>query len=137
MRVRRYQATTRFRMSAERFGRSLLSATFVLAGLNHLFRPRLYRAIMPPYLPAHNALVAISGYAEIVLGALVLIPRARRAAGVGLIALLVAVFPANIHMALHAHRYPRIPRWLLWLRLPFQGVFAAWVYWCALSQKSR
>ena len=123
-------------MSTERVGRLLLSATFVLAGLNHFLRPRLYRAIIPPYLPAPDALVSISGYAEIVLGSLVLVPRARRAAGLGLIALLVAVFPANIHMALHPHLYPRIPRWLLWLRLPFQGVFAVWVYWCTIWKQT-
>ena len=111
--------------------RALMSVLFILAGLNHFRRPQMYRAIMPPYLPWHNPLVALSGAAEIGLGALALAPQWRRFAGWGLIALLVAVFPANLHMALHSERYPRIPAWLLWLRLPLQAGLIAWVRWCA------
>jgi uncharacterized membrane protein len=85
---------------------------------------------MPPYLPWHNPLVALSGAAEVLLGALALVPQWRRGTGWGLIVLLIAVFPANLHMALHTDRFPRIPAWLLWLRLPFQGVLIAWARWC-------
>jgi len=111
-------------------GRVLIGILFMLAGINHFRRPRMYRAIMPPYLPWHKSLVALSGGAEVALGALVLVPRGRYLAGQGLIALLVAVFPANLHMALHTDRYPRIPAWLLWCRLPLQAVLIAWVRWC-------
>jgi uncharacterized membrane protein len=110
--------------------RVLMSILFILAGLNHFRSPQIYRAIMPPYLPWHNPLVALSGAAEVSLGALALAPQWRRASGWSLIALLVAVFPANLHMALHSDRYPRIPAWLLWCRLPLQAVLIAWVRWC-------
>jgi uncharacterized membrane protein len=103
-----------------------LAAFFVGAGAMHFIRPRDYRAIMPDYLPAHRELVAASGVAEIVGGLGVLHPRTRRLAGRWLVATLLAVFPANLHMALHPERYRRIPRPLLYARLPVQGLFIAW-----------
>jgi uncharacterized membrane protein len=109
--------------------RGLLGAVFILAGLNHFLRPQLYKAIMPDYLPAHGALVAASGYAEIALGALALVPGQTRLARWGLTALLVAIFPANLNMALHAERFRVIPPALLWLRLPLQAALIAWVWW--------
>jgi uncharacterized membrane protein len=98
-----------------------LAALFIGAGVNHFVVPRPYRAIVPPRL-AHRAreVVAISGIAEILGGAGVLIAPTRRAAGVGLVALLVAVFPANLHMARAPERFPRLPRWALYARLPLQ-----------------
>jgi uncharacterized membrane protein len=81
----------------------LLGILFVAAGVNHFVRPDFYVKIMPPYLPWHLELVYLSGVAEIVLGVLVLIPKWRSLAAWGLIALLVAVFPANIHMAVSGH----------------------------------
>lgn len=116
-------------MLSKTTNRLILSAVFILAGLNHFRNPRMYLAIMPPYLPNHTALVAASGYAEVALGALVLVPRLRRVAGYGLIALLLAVFPANLHMALNPERFQPIPAWALWLRLPLQAVLIAWVRW--------
>jgi uncharacterized membrane protein len=107
-----------------------MALAFIAAGLNHFYQPRLYRAIMPPYLPWHGPLVALSGYAEIILGGLALLPRWRRLAGWGLIGLLIAVFPANLHMALNSARYPAIPAPLLWLRLPMQPLLIALVAWC-------
>jgi uncharacterized membrane protein len=101
--------------------------TFVAAGLNHFRIPRVYRSIMPDYLPAHHELVLASGAAEAVGGAGLLVPRTRRLAGWWLLATLAAVFPANVHMALHPDRYAQIPRWALLARLPFQLVFGAWV----------
>jgi uncharacterized membrane protein len=109
--------------------RIMLGLAFIMAGINHFLRPRFYESIMPDYLPWHRALVAISGYAEVVLGAALLVPRWRMPARWGMTALLLAIFPANLHMALHPERYSRIPRWLLWLRLPLQGVLIAWVWW--------
>jgi uncharacterized membrane protein len=103
-----------------------LAAFFVGAGAMHFIRPREYRAIMPDYLPAHRELVAASGVAEIAGGLGALHPRTRRLAGWSLVATLLAVFPANLHMALHPERYRRVPRALLYARLPLQGLFIAW-----------
>ena len=108
--------------------RALLGATFVATGLLHFLRPRMYEAIMPRYLPAHRELVYASGVAEIAGGAGVLHPRTAKPAGWWLIATLIAIFPANVEMAVHAERFRRIPRPLLWARLPLQGLLIAWVY---------
>jgi uncharacterized membrane protein len=88
-----------------------------------------------PYLPWHLKLIYASGIAEIVLGVAVLLPQMRRMAGWGLIALLIAVFPANIHAALHGFR--SLPSWILWARLPFQLVLIAGVYWCCLWEECQ
>jgi uncharacterized membrane protein len=102
---------------------------FVLAGLMHFVKPRAYKAIVPPYLPAPDALVYASGVAEIVGGAGVIVPAVRRPAGWWLIATLVAVFPANLHMALNPEEFPQVPGGpaTLWARLPLQALFIAWV----------
>jgi len=107
----------------------LLGMLFVIAGMNHFRVPNFYANLMPPYLPWHLPLVYISGVAEMVLGVLLLTSRFQTAAAWGLIALLIAVFPANIHMALHPEQFPNISPALLWTRLPLQGVLIAWAYW--------
>jgi uncharacterized membrane protein len=101
---------------------------FVIAGALHFIWPRPYRAIVPPWVPAPEAMVAASGVAEIAGGAGLIVPRTRRLAGWWLVATLIGVFPANLHMALHPELYPKIPGGAraLWARLPFQGVFIAW-----------
>jgi uncharacterized membrane protein len=109
--------------------RWLLGVLFVLAGVNHFVNPDFYIKIMPPYLPWHQELVAVSGVAEVVLGILLLIPKSTVLAAWGLIALLIAVFPANLHMALNAELYPQFSPVALWVRLPLQGVLIAWAYW--------
>ena len=113
--------------------RWLLGIAMILAGANHFLNADFYVAIMPPYLPWHRALVLVSGVAEVALGAAVLVPRLKRPAGWGLIALFVAVFPANLHMALHPADYD-VPTWALYLRLPLQGVLIAWVWWCTRGE---
>jgi uncharacterized membrane protein len=116
--------------------RWLAAVGFVAAGTFHFVRPELYRQIMPPGFPAPQLLVAVSGAAEIA-GGLGLLPRPwRRAAGWGLIALLIAVFPANLYMAQHAGQFHLAP-WILWARLPLQGVFIAWVWFVAIQRSSR
>ncbi len=105
-----------------------LGLAFVAAGVNHFANPDFYTAIMPPYLPWHAELVALSGAAEIALGVLALPARTAPAAGWGLVALLVAVFPANVHMALHPSDFPQFPQWFLYARLPLQGVLVWWAY---------
>ena len=109
--------------------RFVFGAAFVVAGLNHFRNPGFYVGIMPPYLPWPLALVYLSGVAEAVLGALLLFPRWAVMAAWGLVALLVAVFPANLHMARHPELYPSIAPAALLLRLPLQGLLVAWAYW--------
>ena len=109
--------------------RWLFGVLFILAGLNHFRDANFYMKMMPPYLPWHSELVAISGVAEIALGAMLLFQRWAALAGWGLIALLIAVFPANLHMATHAELYPSISPMALWIRLPIQAVLIAWAYW--------
>jgi uncharacterized membrane protein len=110
--------------------RAALSLLFVTAGVLHFLVPGPFVQIVPPYLPWPVALVYISGAFEILGGCALLTPRLRRAAGWGLIALLVAVFPANLHMALGDVQVQglEMPPVLLWLRLPLQAVLIAGVY---------
>jgi uncharacterized membrane protein len=100
---------------------------FVLAGVLHFVIPRWYESIVPDWLPAHRALVYASGVAEIAGGVGVLHPRTRRLGSRLSIATLLAVFPANVFMALNPERY-RVPggEIALWLRLPLQAIFIAW-----------
>ena len=108
--------------------RRLLGLVFVAAGANHFVHPRPYEAIMPPELPAHTELVYASGVAEVAGGLAVLHPRTARAGGLWLITTLLAVFPANVHMAVRAERYAAIPEALLWARLPGQALLIWWVW---------
>ncbi len=115
----------------------ILAAFFVVAGLNHFLNPDPYLAMMPPYLPWPTGLIVVSGIAEIAGGLAILFAKVRRLAGWGLIALLVAVFPANVQVALHGWPGVQIPQWALWARLPLQGVLIAWVYWVCLAMRPQ
>ena len=106
-----------------------LAALFVAAGVAHFVMPDVYVRAVPPYLPRPRELVLVSGAFELLGGIGLLVPRLRVASAWGLIALLVAVFPANVHMALHPEEFPRFPPAALWARLPFQAVLVAWAYW--------
>jgi uncharacterized membrane protein len=117
-------------------GRSLsrvaLAAAFVGAGAAHFLRPRMFEAIVPPALPEPRALVYASGAAEVAGGIGLLVPSLRRAAGRGLVALLFAVFPANVYMATEARRFRHLaPPWALWARLPLQFALVRWVRWAS------
>ena len=114
--------------------RIVFGLVFVAAGLNHFVNPAFYLSIMPPYLPWHGALVGISGIAEIGLGIALMVPRFGRAAAWGLIILLIAIFPANIHMIANPDLYPAIPQYTLWLRLPIQGLLILWAFWYTRSE---
>jgi uncharacterized membrane protein len=111
-----------------------LAAFFTFAGVMHFVIPRSYTAIVPPSLPRHRELVVISGLAEIAGGLAVIAPATRRPfARWWLIALLAAVFPANVHMAVNPEQIPgldleRLPRWALWARLPLQPLAVWWVW---------
>ena len=127
-------------MSARVAVRWWLALNFVLVGVLHFTHADLFVAIMPPYMPLHLELVWISGVFEILGGVGLLVPFARRFSGWGLLALLVAVFPANLNMAMNEVYLP--VDWLpqseigLWLRLPFQLVFAAAI-WFAMGPKKK
>ena len=105
---------------------------FVVAGVNHFLNADFYLQLMPPYLPWHSELVALSGVAEILCGVGVVIPQTRVMAAWATSALLIAVFPANIHNAMNdvpmvgAEQGGGIANWV---RLPFQAVFVAWAWW--------
>jgi uncharacterized membrane protein len=110
---------------------------FVVAGLLHFVKPKTYKAIVPPYLPAPDALVFLSGVAEVGGGLGLMLPATRKRAGCWLIATLVAIFPANLHMAMNPERYPKVPggETALKARLPLQALLIVWVF-CA-SRRGR
>ncbi len=110
-----------------------LAAIFTTAGVLHFLIPRRYEAMMPPYLPLHRESVIVSGVAEIVGGAALVPSGGRRFARWWLLALLAAIFPANVHMAMNPEQVrgldlDRIPRWALWARLPLQPLTMAWIW---------
>lgn len=113
--------------------RIVLALFFATAGVNHFVHEAFYVRIVPPWLPNPALLVEISGVAE-VLGAVgVVLPRTRRMAGVGLIALLILVFPANVQMAQHPELYRDMGNAMaFYVRLPLQIVLVAWVWWACL-----
>lgn len=109
-------------------GRGLLAVLFVVAGIWHFVKTGMYVATVPPYLPDPTLLVQISGIAEILGGVGLILPQTRKAAAWGIIALLVAVWPANIQMAMH--HAASMPGWVLWTRVPLQLplIWWAWLY---------
>jgi uncharacterized membrane protein len=107
-------------------------------GVLHFPADHLFVQIVPPMFPAPHVLVWVSGVIEIALGVALLVPRTRRLAGFGLVVLYVAVFPANIYMAVANLQVHGLPAWLpqpsagaLWARLPLQLVFIAWALYAA------
>ena len=112
--------------------RLVLGACFLVAGALHFIKPRAYESIMPDALPAHRELVYLSGVAEMAGGAGVLADRTRRPAGWWLIATMLAVFPANVNMAVEAERFQDVPEPLLWARLPLQAAIICWIWRVAI-----
>ncbi len=108
----------------------VLGLFFVSAGISHFVLTDFFVRIVPPYIPWPLAMVYVSGIFEVLLGVLLFIPRWSALAAWGLIALLIAVFPANIHMAVHAEEFADIASPAgLWMRLPLQAVLIAWAFW--------
>jgi uncharacterized membrane protein len=109
--------------------RVLLAAFFIASGVNHFRSPRFYERIMPPSLKGEaKRLVEVSGVAEVAGGMGVLLAPTRRLSGICLIALLAAVFPANLYMAREPERFRKIPRWALYARLPLQPLMMLWAW---------
>jgi uncharacterized membrane protein len=116
---------------------ALMTVFYFVAGLNHFWHPGDYLRIMPPYLPYPSLLVQISGLAESFLAVLLPWPKTRRWACYGIIALLIAIFPANIYMLTSGGAGTTFPHWALVARLPLQGVLILWAYWHSLPNKYR
>jgi len=116
--------------------RFILGLFFVLAGLNHFRVPSAYAAMVPAWLPWPAGLGVMAGICEIIGGVGIMLPEFRRAAGWGLVALLVVVFPANLHAAIlgHVDGFSYTPE-MLWMRLPLQAVLVAWVAWVAIARE--
>jgi uncharacterized membrane protein len=109
----------------------------LVAGILHFVRPQTYEAIMPRYLPAHRELIYASGVTEVATAVGSWHPRTRRAAGWLGILTMAGVFPANVQMALEPERYPAIPRFALFARLPLQALFVAWIWRATLSERAN
>lgn len=120
--------------------KALCGPFFVFAGVMHFVKPRFYLNMMPEWLPAHEAMNYASGVAEVVGGAALMCPSpaVKRAGGWFTLATLLAVYPANVHMALNPDEFPDVPggQAALFARLPFQAVFVAWV-WSAMSGRNQ
>ena len=103
---------------------------FIAAGLLHFARPQMYERIVPAWVGHAHEVVLLSGAAEFAGGVGLLIPATRVPAAWGLVVLLLAVWPANVQMALDAERYAKLaPAWALWARVPLQVPLIAWVLW--------
>ncbi|MBL4762192.1 MAG: DoxX family protein [Gammaproteobacteria bacterium] len=107
----------------------LFALLFIAAGINHFVHPAFYLSIMPAYLPAHAMLVVISGVFEILGGIGLMIKRTRKLAGIAVILLMIAIFPANLYMAMEPEQFPQFSMLSLYLRLPLQFALIAWVWW--------
>ena len=110
----------------------VMAAFYILGGVMHFVRPQFYRPMMPPYLPWHDLLIFLSGVAELALGVAVLVPGLRPLAAWGIILLLIAIFPANLHIALYnvpVFNNPEGAGIWNWVRLPLQGVLILWAWW--------
>lgn len=115
--------------------RWILAVFLIAAGANHFISPEIYAGMMPPWLPAPDLLHRLAGVAEIAGAIGLLVPALRRLAAWGLIALMIAIFPANLHVALTGEMPGLdVAPWVLWARLPFQAVFIAWIGWVGLRR---
>jgi uncharacterized membrane protein len=119
--------------------RLLVAFAMTAIGITHFVNPEGFVKIVPAWLPAPLVLVWVSGVFEVLGGVGLLIARVRVFAAWGLVALFVAVFPANINMAIHHIQIGEheLPVWAMWARLPFQALFVAVAVWLARVKRSR
>lgn len=121
---------------SRRIALAIVFVWFAFGGLLHFIAPDFFLKIVPPRLPLRLEAVYISGLFELVGAFALLLPRWRRTAGWGLIALTVSVTPANIYMWTHSHHFPALPEWLLVLRLALQLVLLVLIWWATHSHPS-
>ena len=114
----------------------VLAFFMIAAGIMHFVNPTFFLKIMPPYLPLHNELVLVSGIFEVLLGVLLLVPKCTRWAAWGIVALLIAVFPANLYVY-QRQELIAVSSLVHFLRLPLQGVFILWAYWHTRPAKTE
>ncbi len=114
----------------------LVALFFTVGGIAHFAIMDKFISIMPAYIGYHKELVIISGVFELMGAIGILLPQTRRLAGYGLIALAIAVFPANINMALHPENYASISPLVLYIRLPLQ-LLIIWIIWLAMNPKEK
>ncbi len=124
-------------MSKLRIGLWAQSLLYVVSGINHFLHKGSYLPIMPDHYSHPGALIAWSGAAEMAGGVGLLVPGTRRVAAGGIALMLVLFFDVHVSMLRHPERFPEIPLWLLWARLPLQFVLIAWAGWYARRQEPR
>ena len=106
----------------------LMGVLFVLAGMNHFRKPKLYERIMPPYIPAHNTMVMVSGLTEMVLGFMIMNKNTQEGAAWGIIAMLIVFIPIHIYMLQNEYAAMKLPKWVLILRIPLQFGLMYWAF---------
>ena len=106
----------------------LMGVLYIVAGLNHFRNPKMYIRIIPPFFKNPSLLNKLSGFAEVLLGILLLIPATTSLGAWGIIVLLIVIFPANIYMLTNEKAGSGLPKWLLWLRVPMQFALIYWAY---------
>jgi uncharacterized membrane protein len=106
----------------------IMGLLYILAGVNHFRKPKIYERIMPPYLPAKNTLVMLSGIAEMVLGFMLLNTATQTIAAWGIILMLIVFIPVHIFMLQDEKAGLKLPKWVLILRIPLQFVLMYWAY---------
>ncbi|MNX54017.1 hypothetical protein D3C86_847270 [compost metagenome] len=106
----------------------LMAFLYIIAGINHFRKPGMYIKIIPPLFKNPKLINTLSGVAEILLGILLLFPFSKRFAAWGTIALLIAIFPANLFMFQNKKAGFGLPLWILFVRLPLQIVLIYWAY---------
>ena len=123
-------------IKAKSISKCTLAIFMIVAGIMHFANPAFFLKIMPPYLPFHKELVLASGGCEVLLGVLLLIPNYSHLAAWGMMALLIAVFPANVHLFQHQEILTAYP-FVHLLRLPLQAVFILWAFWHTTKSKKN
>ncbi|MDP2687455.1 MAG: hypothetical protein Q8O62_09550 [Aequorivita sp.] len=106
----------------------LIGVLFILAGMNHFRKPKIYERIIPPYIPAHSSLVLLSGIVEMILGFMILNKNTQEVAAWGIIIMLLLFIPVHIYMLQNEKAAMKLPKWVLILRLPLQFGLIYWVY---------
>ena len=105
----------------------IMAAFLIFAGISHFTKKNFFMEVMPPYIPKHEEMVIISGIVEIILGIGLLFSQTKSLAAWGIILFFIAVFPANIYMVTSG-KFKKIPKWMIWLRLPLQFILIAWAF---------